>query len=102
MYRVFPRAHSTQPSSGPKVSMGMRDSSGKRPSSRIDSFNALKTNSFSGIDGEGGLIAILEPKRSDGCICLAQPNIHSYIHPVNGPSNHSQSAGMSRKRLHFQ
>ena len=51
---VFPSAHSTHPSSGPKVSVGVRISSGFRPSRRSDCFNELYTNSFSGIDGDGG------------------------------------------------
>ena len=53
---VFPSAHSTHPSSGPNVIVGVRISNGDRPSSLKDSFKALKRNSLSGIDGEGGLI----------------------------------------------
>lgn len=61
-HRVFPSAHSTQPSSGPNVSIGVRSSSGKRPSSLKDCFSEVKINSFSGIEGDGGLIVI----RCDG------------------------------------
>ena len=56
LYLVFPSAHSTHPSSGPNVSVGVRISSGDRPSSLRDSFKAVKRNSLSGIEGEGGLI----------------------------------------------
>ena len=55
-YLVFPSAHSTHPSSGPNVNVGVRISSGDRPSSLKDSLRALKRNSLSGIEGEGGLI----------------------------------------------
>jgi hypothetical protein len=51
---VLPKAHSTHPSSGPKVKVGLRDWSSARPSSLRDCSRALKRNSRSGIDGEGG------------------------------------------------
>jgi hypothetical protein len=57
-HRVFPSAHSTQPSSGPKVSTGIRSSSGKRPSSLKDCFSEVNRNSFSGIEGDGGLMVV--------------------------------------------
>ena len=57
LYLVFPSAHSTHPSSGPNISVGVRISSGDRPSSLNDSFNAVKRNSLSGSEGEGGLIS---------------------------------------------
>jgi hypothetical protein len=53
---VFPNEHSTQPSSEPKVRVGVRISSIERPSILRDSFKALNINSFSGIEGEGGRI----------------------------------------------
>lgn len=53
---VCPNAHSTQPSSGPNVISGVRISSGCRPSRRSPSCTVRNTNSFSGIDGEGGLM----------------------------------------------
>ena len=40
-YLVFPSAHSTHPSSGPKVSVGVRISSIFRPSRRSDSLSEL-------------------------------------------------------------
>jgi hypothetical protein len=55
-FLVFPSAHSTHPSSGPNVRVGVRISSGDRPSSLKDSFKAVKRNSLSGIEGDGGLI----------------------------------------------
>lgn len=78
-YRVLPREHSTQPNSGPKVNVGVRNSSGFRPSRRKDCFNAVKRNSFSGIDGEGGRMVNIfdaeidwgeERKRGRCCVCL--------------------------------
>lgn len=53
-HRVLPMAHSTQPSSGPNVSVGVRMSSMARPSRRKDCFNEPNKKSFSGIDGDGG------------------------------------------------
>lgn len=53
MTRVFPSEHSTQPSSGPNVSVGVRISSVFRPSRRSDCLRELYRNSFSGIEGEG-------------------------------------------------
>lgn len=46
--------HSTQPSSGPKVSATSRIATADRPSSRKFSCKAPTKNSFSGIDGDGG------------------------------------------------
>jgi hypothetical protein len=57
-HRVFPSAHSTQPSSGPNVSTGIRSSNGKRPSSLKDCFSEVDRNSFSGIEGDGGLMVV--------------------------------------------
>lgn len=61
-HRVFPREHSTHPSSEPNVSIGVRSSSGKRPSSLKDCFNELKRNSFSGIEGDGGRMVVRHKK----------------------------------------
>jgi hypothetical protein len=63
LYRVLPRAHSTQPNSGPYVSVGRRDSNGDLPSSLSDSFSALNRNSRSGIEGDGGRIKYKNEKR---------------------------------------
>jgi hypothetical protein len=53
---VFPNEHSTQPSPGPNVKTGARNSSRARPSSRNDCLKAFRTNSFSAIEGDGGRI----------------------------------------------
>ena len=54
--RVFPSEHSTQPRSSPKVKVGWRISMGSLPSCRKDSLRLVYKNSFSGIEGDGGLI----------------------------------------------
>jgi hypothetical protein len=55
-YLVSPNAHSTHPSSGPKDIVTFRSSKGFRPSKRKDCLSESYKNSFSGIEGEGGLI----------------------------------------------
>src|ERR1700733_12948156 len=55
---VFPNEHSTRPSSGPKVKIGVRSSSKDLPSNRNDCFSAPSINSFSEMDGDGGRIAL--------------------------------------------
>lgn len=57
---VLPIAHSTQPSSGPNDSVGALDCKSERPSSLRDWSRALKRNSRSGIEGDGGLIVVAE------------------------------------------
>ena len=54
---VFPNEQSTQPRSGPKVSMGCLISNAALPSNLNPCLRASTTNSFSGIDGDGGLIS---------------------------------------------
>ena len=55
-YLVSPNAHSTHPSSGPKDIVRFRSSKGFRPSKRKDCLSESYKNSFSGIEGDGGLI----------------------------------------------
>jgi hypothetical protein len=58
-YRVLPREHSTWPSSAPKESECGRASRNSRPSRRRDWSRAEKKKSFSGIEGDGGRMAVL-------------------------------------------
>ena len=54
---VLPKEQSTQPKSGPKANIGCLISSASLPSNLSPCLRASTTNSFSGIDGEGGLIS---------------------------------------------
>lgn len=53
-HRVLPIVHSTHPKSCPNVRIGCLSSSGRRPSRRKPCLSAAWTNSFSGIEGDGG------------------------------------------------
>jgi len=104
--RVFPNAHSTQPRSGPKVRTGVRISNGRRPSNLWDSFRALNRNSFSGIEGEGGLMVISckgggGKKGGSDAISLFGFFI-STINFSNGSPPHSQHPSVPRQRLQYQ
>jgi hypothetical protein len=92
-YRVLPKEHSTQPNSGPKVSVGWRSSSGDRPSSRRDSFKALSRNSRSGIEGEGGRMMMIVTVQTQGKFLSGHPD---------GPSHHTQPTGMPCEGLCLQ
>ena len=57
-YRVLPREHSTWPSSVPKDNACGRASRKSRPSRRRAWSRAAKKKSFSGIEGDGGRMAV--------------------------------------------
>lgn len=110
-YRVFPNEHSTHPSSGPKLNTGTLDSSGKRPSNRKDCLRAVARNSFSGSEGEGGLMIMCSSTfevASKGCFSLfglqffLLPHRSSQRTLIDGSSDHSQSTGVSRQGLHVK
>jgi hypothetical protein len=84
-YLVFPSAHSTHPSSVPNVNVGVRISSGDRPSSLKDSFKAVKRNSRSGIEGEGGLILSRTICRNKN-MCAQKQSKHLTTSNHDGPS----------------
>jgi len=93
---VLPNEQSTQPKSGPKVSVGCLISSAARPSNLSPCLRASTTNSFSGIDGEGGLIS------DGGCSHTAHSVIDDRQRLKNGSLDHSQPPRLPCKRLHLK
>lgn len=92
---VLPNEQSTQPKSGPKVNVGCLISSAARPSNLSPCLRASTTNSFSGIDGEGGLI-------SDAVDAVGSAAIDDRQRLKNGSLDHSQPPRLPCKRLHLK
>lgn len=90
---VFPNEQSTQPKSGPNVNEGRLISNAALPSSLSPCLRASTTNSFSAIDGEGGLI-------SQG---VGHGDRRSKTQADNhGSPHHPQPSRLPCKRLHLQ
>lgn len=80
---VFPNEQSTQPRSCPNVNVGCLISSAALPSNLSPCLRASTTNSFSAIDGEGGLISGGDRQKY-------------------GSPHHSQPSRLSCQRLHLE